>query len=401
MITRKPHVQLPSTALPVGILSIAFLLYALSDHVAIGGRELFAYSYPALLEPLTGTFRASGRFAWPAVYVLLLAVFSLFFKSLERNKAAFTLALLFIVQSADLTDESARLRERWNTKWQTPLASSFWTEVPQLYRRIAFVTPSLATPNYGPLALLASDHRMTVNGGYFARVDPIKLLAVQEGLRNAIEKGIFRSDTLYVFNDDALWSDAMDTFDRNGFIGTVDGLKVVAPGYHGCIEKCGLRTPSLPPKYQVGSVVDFGKNGNVEMFQQIGWHAPEPEGRWTAGRKSKVSLTLDDVEADAYNLRFTLRPFVAGSHARQRVSVAVNGQHVAEWELSDPHEVVKTIPLKGEAIRSAEGKVSITFSMPDAVVPLSVAVSNDERVLGLFVKNLKISAEHASTADVK
>ncbi|RJF99472.1 hypothetical protein D3871_13755 [Noviherbaspirillum saxi] len=394
----KREGKLADGIVPLCILGIGFLLFALSNQVAFGPRELFAYSYPAFLEPFTGTFRASGRFAWPVVYMLLLALFAVYLKSMPRNAAIAILTLLFVVQAIDLSDESGRLRQRWSTNWKTPLASPFWDEVPKLYRRIAFVTPGFLTPNYGPLALLASDNRMSVNGGYFARIDPIKLSSAKEELRAAMEAGRFRSDTLYVFNDRALWAEAVDNFNQDGFIGSVDQLNIVAPGYRGCLTACGLKDPEPPQRYELDSVLEFGSGGGIEQYAREGWHMPEGDGRWTDGNKAKVSMTLNSSDAESYKLQLKFLPFVATPHPTQRVTVLVNGHLSAKWELSNANEAIKNIHVDGASIRSRNGKVSIVFSLPDAASPRSVAFNEDERAIGIFVKSMKLSVASTELA---
>jgi hypothetical protein len=245
--------------LPLAILNAGLVSYALSHHVAFGSRELFSYNYPNLLEPLTATFRVSGRFVWPVVYMFELALFALFFASVRPRRAMVLLSLMLLVQAVDVSKASNHFRSRWKETWTSPLQSTFWDEVPQLYRRIAFVLPSGWMSDYAPLALLASDHRMTINGGQFARVDPAKVAAAQNEMRTTVQCGRFRADTLYVFNDADLWEQAIDTFDRNGFVGTVDGLKVVAPNYQGCRAACGLNAarpskPRIPVKFADGVI---------------------------------------------------------------------------------------------------------------------------------------------------
>ncbi|HZZ10007.1 MAG TPA: hypothetical protein VFE79_04905 [Paraburkholderia sp.] len=92
---------------------------------------------------------------------------------------------------------------------------------------------------YAPIALMASNAKMTINGGYLARVDFDKLGRVQAQLQTEIEHGAYLPDTLYVFNTPQSWATAKANFKGEGFIGTVDNYHVIAPQWHGCTTTCG------------------------------------------------------------------------------------------------------------------------------------------------------------------
>ena len=69
-------------------------LYAVSNVVYLGAQRLFSYPLPDFLTPLTGTFRASGRFFWPVGYaVLFFALASLLRKPSAWATAAIVAAL--------------------------------------------------------------------------------------------------------------------------------------------------------------------------------------------------------------------------------------------------------------------------------------------------------------------
>lgn len=55
---------------PLLLLLVGLTLYALSGKVYVGKHQLLSYRWPAILDGLTGTFRASGRFFWPAGYAI-------------------------------------------------------------------------------------------------------------------------------------------------------------------------------------------------------------------------------------------------------------------------------------------------------------------------------------------
>src|SRR5215813_6489001 len=105
---RKPKMSIDRRSLvPLLLISLGLCLYALSNRVAIGSQELFAYPLPYHLDRLANTFRASGRMFWPVCYLIYLAVLCFVFRRLERRVAITICSLMLVVQ---VVDSSAALR---------------------------------------------------------------------------------------------------------------------------------------------------------------------------------------------------------------------------------------------------------------------------------------------------
>jgi hypothetical protein len=217
-----------------------FYLFALSNRVSLGGaKELFQYPLPDFLTPITSIFRASGRFVWPVFYTAIVFLLFSFIKLAPRKLAVPMLSVFLLFQITDLTRASKYFRNKWSQPYTSSLTSDFWKDVPKQYKRVAFVMPLDGGDKYAPIALMASNASMTVNGGYLARVDFDKLGGVQKQLQTTIEQGTYSADTLYVFNTPQNWETAKAHFKGDGFLGTVDGYHVIAPHWHGCTTTCG------------------------------------------------------------------------------------------------------------------------------------------------------------------
>jgi hypothetical protein len=72
---------------------------------------------------------------------------------------------------------------------------------------------------------------MSVNFGYFARVDTEKLIAARNATEAAVAGNRLRPDSLYVFESDALWNIASAQPRPADFVGVVDGFRIIAPGF--------------------------------------------------------------------------------------------------------------------------------------------------------------------------
>ncbi|MDE1181858.1 DUF6311 domain-containing protein [Paraburkholderia sp.] len=225
---------------PLIAVCTLFYLFSLSNRISLGGRhELFQYPLPAFVEPITSTFRASGRFIWPVFYTVIVFLLFRFIKLSPRKWTIPLLCVFLIFQATDLTKASKFFRARWTQPYTPTLSAGFWNDVPKQYTRVALVLPLDGQDTYAPIALMASTAKMTINGGSLARFDFGKLAEVQTQLQDTIAHGTYQPDTLYVFNTPQNWAIAQANFKGDGFIGTVDGYHVIAPQWHGCTSSCG------------------------------------------------------------------------------------------------------------------------------------------------------------------
>ncbi|HEY5799857.1 MAG TPA: hypothetical protein VIT92_06540, partial [Burkholderiaceae bacterium] len=398
LVLRLRGVASPVTAaprvfdLPLILLAIGLLIYAASNEVSFGVHQLYTYPVPDALATLTGSFRASGRFAWPVVYLIMLALLAALLVRVPRKQAVAVLAVLLALQAFDLSKASTFLKMRWAQSWPSPAQSAFWNNVPKQYKRIAFVVPENETPNYVPLALLASGNGMTVNGGHFARVDPAKLEGVIADLHRTVATGAYRADTLYVFSHDALWLQAHETFRGPGFIGKVDGYAIVAPGYAGCVETCGMVRHLPSDRFRVLHSVNFD-SGDFAQYALAGWSVAEPGGRWTEGNKAVLQVALDPAQARLYSVQLTFAPFLAPSHPAQRVEVYVNGVRNTGWNINTTNDYHKEIIIDPQALPAPRDKAIIELRLPDAKAPRDVGANEDGRVLGIYVKKMTVTAQ--------
>ena len=91
-------------AVPLLAMALALVVIALSNHVALGTRELFSYPLPQLTDSFTNSFRVSGRFMWPVYYLLYLGAFVLLATRLQKNLARLLLGGLLAFQVVDGQD---------------------------------------------------------------------------------------------------------------------------------------------------------------------------------------------------------------------------------------------------------------------------------------------------------
>lgn len=184
-------------------VAAVFWLLALSNVVTFGEHVLVTIPLPdALLEALS-IFRASGRFGWPAFYLINLAALALVVQRLSARAALVVLGAALVLQVADQREKYSEFRQMFKQRmaWQTPLQSPQWALLAQRASALVIVTPppdiSVA---YIPFAYLAATYRLATNSAQIARNDEVRASTFARSMATDLAQGSYDSSILYVIS---------------------------------------------------------------------------------------------------------------------------------------------------------------------------------------------------------
>jgi hypothetical protein len=188
------------------VISLILAVMALSNKVSIANHELFSYPIPPVLSPVFDSLRASGRFTWPLVYVLLLeglrGLYTTLQSRISKNGLAAVFAALLLLQLIDMRSASSEIRERFTESGFTALLTDpKWNELAKQYDHLVAVPPLNNDPGWFELALLANTWNMTSNAAYYGRVDEKRLINESARLQRDVDDQRFYSNTLYVISN--------------------------------------------------------------------------------------------------------------------------------------------------------------------------------------------------------
>lgn len=186
-VLRSPHLERFSE--PPFRRARAFLL-------AVSGLALAAF-----VPLVTSTFRAPGRFIWPVVYLLVLALAVFVLRRFSACTATTLLLATLALQAADLQvnrpfrpDPDLFTRTVDDPRWQ---------ELVRPFATLAVVPPfegSVGGPNdYREFAYLAATSGKRVTTGVLVRI-PDRLAGVREALLKEALEGPRDPRTLYIFS---------------------------------------------------------------------------------------------------------------------------------------------------------------------------------------------------------
>ncbi|MGC6329596.1 DUF6311 domain-containing protein [Rhizorhabdus sp. FW153] len=214
-------------------LALALLgLLAVTPYVALGSHVVHV-PWPAPLEALGHMFRSSGRFAWPLVYWLMVALFWVVVRGSARRPATLILWAAAIVQIVDSSAGwrgAAEAYARRGDVWPSALTSPFWSEAAGRYRAVRMILPRNRYPAYRDIDAWALRHGLKTDVIYLARYDAGSFDALVR--RRAAELKALRlpADTLWI-TDGVPAADVVRLAQSGqGQVTTADGIPVFAPG---------------------------------------------------------------------------------------------------------------------------------------------------------------------------
>ena len=147
------------------------------------------------------------------------------------------------------------------------------------------------------------------------------------------------------------------------------------------------------PRLDSNDIVTFNSEIGVGKFAADyvagGWGGFEKNGCWTVGTKAVFIFQVDPNPAERLSVHVTANGFVPQGQRPQTVKVLMNGVAVAYWSVGNEicHNMAEIYP----ELIGPQGNVELIFEILRPLCPKKFAAdSKDERLLGLFVRELKI-----------
>ena len=148
--------------------------------------------------------------------------------------------------------------------------------------------------------------------------------------------------------------------------------------------------------YRLGERLTFNSGSGIEAYLASGWSTPEKARCWTVGPTAVLSLNIQSGAASAFLLRLECTPYVGSGVTQQTVTVLVNDEKVATWEVRATgwYEA----PVAYTALQT--GAITVAFSVSHPTAPSSDGVTTDPRLLGLYVRSFEIVRTDAGCPNV-
>jgi hypothetical protein len=243
-------------ATQIGGVSIAFIVFAISNVILIGDYSFIQFEIPSFVLDVFAIARTSGRFIWLPMYLVMTVVIVSALRYFPRRVGV---ALLFVVLLLQINDSSQATRFLSDTytrpRPENYLPSKTWDILGGRYQSVEFVPaahkPRLFDSNpdflntagwlWRDIGVLGQKYDWELNSFYFGRVPEAAFLRENLELEERIQSGNYDSSVLYVFIGSAEWEKAKNSVSISDLIGTLDGVPIIAPGLSEC-SSCDLST---------------------------------------------------------------------------------------------------------------------------------------------------------------
>lgn len=220
------RVRLQRQYWPLAVVTVLLFAVALSERLAIGGRE-FTLPVPIVLIELRQAVRAATRFAWLALYLLVIlgwwALANLANRYLNKRAASLALLVVAILQVVDVGPGVVTLRNEVSQEKgnYAPDLGSEWSTLFEQYDNVKIVPsidPNEDDMDYLPderewladnrlfqLAWLAAFNDIQLNYAFCSR--PCVDLARESTAtaRSELASGNLTPGTIYLFSTEAEW----------------------------------------------------------------------------------------------------------------------------------------------------------------------------------------------------
>ena len=169
-------------------------------------------------------FHATGRFIWPVFYFVTLFGLVSLVRNYRYPAVVFLMALILqLVDIQPLIDSKQFTRLE---KYDQVLQSEFWQQAAKTSRHVVIIPADWNAEHiYGPFTLFARQNKLTMNFGYFGRIDYDALKNYGEQAWADLKAGQADPHTLYVFYNPKWMDQAQQYLSGSMLLCQVDGFE--------------------------------------------------------------------------------------------------------------------------------------------------------------------------------
>jgi hypothetical protein len=205
LTARRPSWRTLAISAPLVCACGVLAILSLSPTITMGRQVVAEIPLPRTLRVWYSAFRATGRFFWPAGYLLTTTAIAVVCARCRREAAMALLCAAIAIQVFDLrsryvADRAVRMRDDWY-RWSDPTGDPYWNATTPHYRHIVVVPAAPCGPEpapIGPLLYVAGRHGLSINVGWAARLNTTALGAACADAITSLRSGRLLDDSIYV-----------------------------------------------------------------------------------------------------------------------------------------------------------------------------------------------------------
>ena len=209
--------------IPFFIISLAYILVALSNMAAVNKTILWDIKLPGSINDVFSLFRSTGRFIWPVYYFIVLFAILALIRNCKVVWTTILLVIIIFVQFLDLKPLYDSKRIDHIVEYGSSLKSDFWQIAGKTNKHIEIIP----TEYYETLAIFAVRHQMTLSSGYFGRADVESMETLSQVVWRELLSGKSDPDTLYILSAPTMVSTAKSELVKSMYVCSIDNYDIV------------------------------------------------------------------------------------------------------------------------------------------------------------------------------
>jgi hypothetical protein len=138
----------------------------------------------------------------------------------------------------------------------------------------------------------------------------------------------------------------------------------------------------------LGRPIALGDGDTARDYTAHGTWRAEPTGCWIAGREARLVLPLAQPARSLLAVEVSADAFLSHGHPRQRLEVRANGGRVGEMSIDREGGLRRELAVLPEELVGGRSEVDLVLRAPDAVSPAALGIDEDDRAVGVFLREL-------------
>ena len=211
------------------ITIITFFVISFGLNITLNQYTLINIPMPSIIIQLYSVFRASGRFMWVVMYLILFISIVLLHKLYDRRVASILMSICIVFQIGDYSRMIVWKHKVFSEDkiYNSQLESNVWGAIAQGKENLILLNTSrdMKIEEYYKYAIYASNNELTVNDFYFARKDDESIKANKDIFYKEILNGNASMKNIYIFPNIPSIQDVKEKLNFYCIDGVIVGIK--------------------------------------------------------------------------------------------------------------------------------------------------------------------------------
>lgn len=375
---------------PKNIFLVIFLLWALTTNVSFLGYEILNINLPKYLFATLSIFSATGRFAWPVIYLILFLSFIIVYKNTSKIFSSTLAVILLLLQLADISRGLQTYSFKNINETDKKDIDIIWNVINKDFGKLR---TTYLYNNYGPIFSSLSDKLAKLDNIKTdiilnASLDREKAAQVRYRLIKKINSSKLDNDTAYIIDNEGHLIQLVKKFrEKNVGFFNRDGFWIMLPN-----KKAEMKPFEIQKLKELSSSkIYINQEYNINFRDRIlgfGWsHNFNKKGAWTDGENSYLYLKTP-ISRKNLNLIFEIKPYESNMKEDFELEIYLNNELTKKINLYKNKKLQKiNLKLSNEL----NGKdIEVNFKLNNIISPYDIFESPDSRKLGVLLNSVLI-----------